>query len=144
MSTSLRSSVKQHGAKHAVLPLTLSPLQQRVQWTRTMLCVRNVQRRMRSVRYLIEKSLFLNLTLPFVANLLDTGKGYLQNNFVVPCTKCNFRITKERLAVHKLITDLMRDHTHGPELEKHGDGVYLAYVSLSRPSGNLTDLHLYG
>lgn len=54
--------------------------------------------------------------------------GYQQMKFAVPCTKCNFRITKDRLAVHKLVMDLVKDHTHAPDVKKYGNEVYLAYV----------------
>ena len=52
----------------------------------------------------------------------------MQNNFVIDCALCSRPITKERLAVHKLVRDLVRDYRDGQELHKYGLGVYLAWV----------------
>ncbi|KAI0683785.1 hypothetical protein BC835DRAFT_1422968 [Cytidiella melzeri] len=60
-----------------------------------------------------------------VSNVDDQGHGYLQNAFMSECTECSGLITKERLAVHKLVQDLVRDHTADEDVHEYGLGVYL-------------------
>ncbi len=52
----------------------------------------------------------------------------MQNDFAFECTNCGGLITKEGLAVHKLVRDLVRDYRVDSELQKYGLGVYLPWV----------------
>ncbi|KAI0091543.1 hypothetical protein BDY19DRAFT_1030884 [Irpex rosettiformis] len=66
------------------------------------------------------------LVIQSVPNVDGKGHGYLQNDFCIDCTYCGGLITKERLVVHKLVRDIVRNHRVDDELHKHGLGVYLA------------------
>ena len=68
--------------------------------------------------------------------MTEKGTGYLQQGFSVPCQydACQYDITKEKLAVFKLVEDIIRN-----------DGTYrsyIAYVPCSTHPGVLANISL--
>jgi len=63
--------------------------------------------------------------------MTEQGTGYFQQNFSISCQlpKCQFEITKERLAVLKVVQDIIR-----------ADGTYLAYVLCGTHPDVLVDI----
>ena len=49
------------------------------------------------------------------AYIIAAGTGYAQQNFSYTCSFCTFEITRERLAVAKLTTDLTTHLLHEPQ-----------------------------
>jgi len=52
---------------------------------------------------------------PRSAYVTAGGTGYTQPNFFYPCSSCTFEITREKLAVAKLTTDLTAHLLHEPQ-----------------------------
>jgi hypothetical protein len=69
----------------------------------------------------------IGLVSAFIA---EDGSGYAQQNFKASCSlpSCSLEITKEALAVQRLITDIAIDLHDAKEL---GYSVYVAYASLN-------------
>lgn len=63
------------------------------------------------------------------AYLSDTGRtGYAQKGFFINCGACNFRITRETLAVAKFARDLVLDPNSPSDFFVFKCAVYLPYV----------------
>ena len=67
--------------------------------------------------------------LPSKAFLSDTGStGYAQQGFFTNCNACNFRITRETLAVAKFARDLVLDPNNPSDFFLYKCAVYLPCV----------------
>ena len=74
-------------------------------------------------------------SLPCKAFLSDTGStGYAQRSFLVNCGACNFRITREALAVAKFAKDVALDPNNPSDYFLFKCSVYLPYVILLNSS----------
>lgn len=63
------------------------------------------------------------------AYITASGTGYAQQNFSHACSSCSFEITRERLAVAKLTTDLTAHLLHESQLGVADAQLFLPYVN---------------
>jgi hypothetical protein len=84
---------------------------------------------------------------PHQAFLSDNGSGYAQSGFVINCNSspCDFRITRETLAVAKFARDLVLDPNSPSDFFPLKCAVYLPYAILLHPfrpvSANVPQRH---
>jgi hypothetical protein len=63
------------------------------------------------------------------AYITASGTGYAQQNFCHACSSCTFEITRERLAVAKLTTDLTAHLLHESQLGVADAQLFLPYAN---------------
>ena len=61
----------------------------------------------------------------FTAYLTPEKTGLAQSGFACICTQCQFVITREGLAVAKLVDDLVKDPKNLDDVSRFGSAVYL-------------------
>ena len=65
----------------------------------------------------------------YLAYITASGTGYAQQNFSHACSSCSFEITRERLAVAKLTTDLTAHLLHESQLGVADAQLFLPYAN---------------
>jgi hypothetical protein len=65
----------------------------------------------------------------YLAYITASGTGYAQENFSHACSSCSFEITRERLAVAKLTTDLTAHLLHESQLGVADAQLFLPYAN---------------
>ena len=61
----------------------------------------------------------------FTAYLAPEKAGLAQKNFSCVCDACQFLVTRESLALAKLVSDLVKDPKNANDVVRFGDAVYL-------------------
>jgi hypothetical protein len=69
------------------------------------------------------------VSYPHPAYITASGTGYAQQNFSHVCSSCAFEITRERLAVAKLTTDLTAHLLHESQLGVADVQLFLPYAN---------------
>ena len=90
------------------------------------LCVRNV------APLWLHVSLYIDLTwwhiserFRFTAYLAPDKAGLAQDGFTYICSACQFNVTRETLALAKLVSDLVKDPKNAEDFGQFGDAIYL-------------------